>query len=96
MDCITYPIDPNDFVLVKFATKKRAKYFVRLIQEPGPDNYKIKIFTCWILCCPIAEDTAVLDPTDFHLNLPHPVVSGSGLGRVTMIFTVDFSDYNTN
>ena len=68
MDCITYPIDPNDFVLVKFATKETAKYFVGMIQESGSGNYKIKIFTCWIHCCPIAEDTAVKYPSDFLLN----------------------------
>jgi len=91
MDCINHPVGPNDFVLVKFVTKKTAKYFVGLIQELGPDNYKIKIFTCWIICYPDSEDTAIIDPSDILLNLPHPVVSGSDPGIVTMIFTVDFS-----
>jgi hypothetical protein len=41
MDCLNQPTEPNDFLLVKFATNKTVKYFVGLIQELGPDNYKI-------------------------------------------------------
>jgi hypothetical protein len=70
------------------------KYFVGLIQELEPNNYKIYIFTRWILYYPDAEDTAVIDPSDILLNLSHPLVSGSGRGMVTMILTVDVSWYN--
>jgi hypothetical protein len=73
MDCLNQPIEPNNFVLVKFATKRTVKYFVRLIQELGPDNYKIKFFTSWILRYSDAEDTALKDPSNILLNLPHPL-----------------------
>jgi hypothetical protein len=73
MDSHNHPIEPNDFVLVKFATKKTVKYFVVLIQEFGPDNYKIKFFTSWILFYLDVEDTAIIEPSDILLNLPHPL-----------------------
>jgi hypothetical protein len=78
MGCLNQPNEPNNFVLVKFATKKTAKYFVELIPELGPDHCKIKIFACWILRYPDAEDTTLIDPSDTLLNFPHPVVSRSG------------------
>jgi len=39
VDCTSQPLEPNDFVLLKLATKKKVKYFVGLIQELGPDGY---------------------------------------------------------
>ena len=42
VDCIVLPLEPNDFVLLKLATKKTAKYFVGLIQGIGSDGCKIK------------------------------------------------------
>ena len=42
VDCIVRPLEPNDFVLLKLATKKTAKYFVGLIQGIGSDGCKIK------------------------------------------------------
>jgi hypothetical protein len=41
MDCLTQPLEPNYFVLVKLATKNAVKYFVGLIQEVVPDGYSI-------------------------------------------------------
>jgi hypothetical protein len=41
LDCLNQSNEPNDLVPVKFATNKTVKYFVGLIQELGPDNYKI-------------------------------------------------------
>jgi hypothetical protein len=39
VDCLTRPLEPNDFVLLKLATKKTVKYFVGLIQEMEPSGY---------------------------------------------------------
>jgi hypothetical protein len=33
VDCLTEPLETNDFVLLKLTTKKTVKYFVGLIQE---------------------------------------------------------------
>jgi hypothetical protein len=69
------------------------KYFAGLFQEKGPDGYMKylqKQLTCWILCFPEIEDTAVIDPSDIVLKLPHPMVSESTWKIVTMIFGVDF------
>jgi len=41
--CITQPLEPNDFVLLKVTTMKRVKYFVGLIQEFEPDGYNDQI-----------------------------------------------------
>jgi len=35
VDCITQPLEPNNFVTLKFVKKKTVKYFVGLIQETG-------------------------------------------------------------
>jgi len=36
VDSITQPLEPNDFVLQKWATKKTVKCFVGLVQEMRP------------------------------------------------------------
>jgi hypothetical protein len=36
VDSITQPLESNDFVLQKLATKKTVKCFVGLVQEMGP------------------------------------------------------------
>jgi hypothetical protein len=41
-DCIAQSLEPNDFVLLKLATKKRVKYFVGLIKEVRSDGCKVK------------------------------------------------------
>ena len=41
MDCLTQPLGPHYFVLVKLAMKNTVKYFVGLIQEVVPDGYSI-------------------------------------------------------
>jgi hypothetical protein len=38
VDCLTQPLQPNDFVLLKLVMNKTPKYFVALIQEMGPDG----------------------------------------------------------
>jgi hypothetical protein len=82
MECITQPLEPNDFVLRKLSIKKTVKYVVGTIQEIGPDGFNARFLrkqlTCWAFCLPEIEDTAVEDPTDVVWKLPHPVVSGSG------------------
>jgi hypothetical protein len=40
--CITQPLEPNDFILLKLATKKTVKYFVGLIQNMDLDICTIK------------------------------------------------------
>ena len=47
--------------------------------------------TCWIVCLPETEGTAIIDLPDIVLMLPHPAVSGNGRRIVTMIFGVDFT-----
>jgi hypothetical protein len=37
VDFTTQPLKPNDFVLLKLATKKAVKYFIGLIQKMKPD-----------------------------------------------------------
>jgi hypothetical protein len=78
MDCITQPLEPNDFVLRKLTTKKTVKYVVCMIQEIGPDchnsRFQRKRLTCWAFCLPETEDTAIEDPTDVAWKLPHPLV----------------------
>jgi hypothetical protein len=36
VDCLTQPLQPNDFVLLKLVRNKTLKYFVALIQDMGP------------------------------------------------------------
>jgi hypothetical protein len=36
VDFITQPLKPNDFVLLKLATKEKVEYFIGLIQEMKP------------------------------------------------------------
>jgi hypothetical protein len=82
MECITQPLEPNNFVLRKLATKKTVKYVVGLIQEIGSDGFNTRFLrkrlTCWAFCLPEIEHTALEDPTDVVWKLPHPVVSGIG------------------
>jgi hypothetical protein len=83
MECITQPLEPNDIVLRKLlSTKETVKYFVGIIQVIGPDGYNTRFLrkrlTCWAVCLPEIEDTAVEDPTELVWMLPHPVVSGNG------------------
>ena len=68
VDCITQPLEPNDFVLLKLATEKTVKHFVGLIQEMEPDvrnsimlNKKPHMLDIFL---PTIEDTAVIDLTD--------------------------------
>jgi hypothetical protein len=52
VDCLTQSLEPNDFVLLKLAAKKTAKYIVGLIQEMEPDVCNTSFLntrpTCWI------------------------------------------------
>jgi hypothetical protein len=54
--CITQPLEPNDFVLLKLTTMKRVKYFFGLIQELEPNfcniSYLNKRPKFWIFCLP--------------------------------------------
>jgi hypothetical protein len=56
VDCITQPLEPNDFVLLKLSKKKAVQYFVQLIQEVGPDGFNAiflrKRLTVWAFFCP--------------------------------------------
>ena len=36
VDFTTQPVKPNDFVLLKLATKEEVEYFIGLIQETKP------------------------------------------------------------
>jgi len=36
VDFTTQPLKPNDFVLLKLATKEEVEYFIRLIEERKP------------------------------------------------------------
>jgi len=78
VDCITQPLEPNSFVLLKLATKKRVKHFVGVNHEMDPDGCNIRFlymqFTCWVFCFPEIEDTAVTNLTDNVSKLPHPAV----------------------
>jgi hypothetical protein len=97
---LTQSLEPNDFVLVKFATKKTIKYFVGQMKEMGPHEYLINFFrtrpTSWKFCSLEIEDTASIDSTDVILKLPQPVVSGTSSRTVDMIFDVDLSNYHIN
>jgi hypothetical protein len=51
VDCITLPLEPNDFVLLKLATKKKpVKYIMGLIQELGPDSYNTRFLRKQLIC----------------------------------------------
>jgi len=97
VDCLTQPLEPNDFVLLKLATKKTVKYFVGLIQEMKSDGYNATFVnkrpTCWIFRLPKIEDTAGMDLIDIILKLPHPVFSGSSCRIVIMIFGMNLSGF---
>ena len=97
MDCLTQPLEPNDFVLLKLETKKTVKYFVGLIQEMKPDgcntSFLNKRSMCWIFCLPKFEDTAVMDLIDIVLKLPYLLVSGSSCRIVIMIFGMKLSGF---
>jgi hypothetical protein len=90
VDCITQPVEPNDFVLLKLSKTKAVQYFVQLIQEMGSDGFNAiflrKRLTFWAFFVPKIEDPAAIDPTDITLKLPHQWDSGSIYRKVTMIF----------
>jgi len=91
LDCITQPVEPNDFVLQKLSKKKPVQYFVQLIQEMWSDGFNAiflrKRLTFWaFFFVPKIEDPAAIDPTDIALKLPHQWGSGSICRKVTTIF----------
>jgi hypothetical protein len=45
---------------------------------------------------PKDEDTAIIDPTDIVLKLPHPMVVGNNCRIVTMIYGMNFERYYDN
>ena len=65
MDCITQPLEPNDFVLLK---KKNRAIFCSADPIGGPVGYNTiflrKRLTFWAFCFPKTQDPAVIDPTD--------------------------------
>ena len=97
MDCLTQPLEPNDFVLLKLETKKTVKYFVGLIQEMKPGGCSTSLLIerpkYWIFCLPKFEDAAVMDLIDIVLKLPFPPVSGSSCRIVIMIFGMNLSGF---
>jgi hypothetical protein len=98
--CITQPLEPNDFVVLKLATKKTVKYFAGLIEEMEPDVYNSRFLnkrpTCWIFCLSKTEDAPIIDLTSIVLKLPHSWVSVSRRRIVSMIFGTNLSGCNIN
>jgi len=56
VDCITQPVEPKDFVLLKLSKNKAVQYFVHLIQEVGPNGFNAIFLrnrlTFWAFFCP--------------------------------------------
>jgi len=100
LDCATQPLVPQDFVLLKFSSKKTVNYFTDLIQDMDIGSYNTislnKRLSCWIFCLPKFEDTAMLDLTDIVSKLPHPMVLESCGRIVTLIVGMNRSRCNIN
>jgi hypothetical protein len=75
------PLEPNEFAVLKLATKKTVKYFVGLIEEMERDVYNTRFLnkrpTCWKFCLSNNKDAVVKDLTNIVLKLPHLRVSVS-------------------
>jgi len=73
MECITQPLEQNDFVLRKLATKKTVTYVVSMIQGIGPDGYNTRFLRkrlkCWTFFLPEIEDTTLEDPADIVCHI---------------------------
>jgi hypothetical protein len=73
--CITEPLEPNDYAVLKLTTKKTVKYFVGLIEEMERNVNNTRFLdkrpTCWIFCLSKIEDIAVIDLTSTVLKLLH-------------------------
>lgn len=89
----------NDFVLVKFTTKKTEKYFVGTIQEIiDSDEFKIKFLrrkgTTWKFYFPQDEDVSDVIRDDIIVKLPPPSSRGTERMKSLLTFKKNLQFYN--
>jgi len=90
-------LKPNDFVLVKFPSKKSLKYYIgEVLRRSETGEFVIKFLrrneTSFIY--PDQDDIGEYPFTDIELKLAHPILTG-GTARVAQRFKfdVDLSTY---
>lgn len=93
-------IEINDFVLVKFCTKKSILYYVGKVRSHEYDDgfdiqFMRKKETCSTFFFPEQEDISYVEKEDIILKLSSPVIF-KGTERLKSLFTfkVDLSSYN--
>ena len=96
-------LSPNDYVVVKFATKKQIAYYAGMIlglSDDAPDEFEIKFLTCSKkvsnrFTFPDEDDITDVPVKDIVKHLPKPSTSGgTARAKKTFIFPCDLSDYN--
>lgn len=97
-----HKIEINDFVLVKFCTKKSILYYVGKVRSHEYDDgfdiqFMRKKETCSTFFFPEQEDISYVEKEDIILKLSSPVMF-KGTERLKSLFTfkVDLSSYNVH
>ncbi|XP_023218187.1 uncharacterized protein LOC111632236 [Centruroides sculpturatus] len=92
-------IQPNDFILVRFAKKTSVVYFVgKVLKKLSDEDLKVKfmkkILGCYKFIFPEEDDISDVTMEDIVLKLPHPSQAG-GTARASkqFIFSIDFTSY---
>lgn len=99
IDYDTSNLVENDFVLVRFATKKTIKYFVGQISSKISDyeffvNF-LKMAPGQRFIFPDKEDTSSISPKDIILRLPPPIKkAGTSRSNSFYKFCINFENYN--
>lgn len=91
----------DDFVLVKFATKKSIVYYVAVVKNVLAGGYEYEVqylrrrLPGWIFLFPAVNDVATVAREDISLKLPKPE-EHKGTARTSdhMKFNKDLSNYN--
>lgn len=95
-DLLNLEVNPNDFVLIKFVTKKSEIFFIGQIESKVNDELFVKFLrkkdNSWRFYFPEMPDLSTVDIGDVVLKLPQPDISGGTLRTVTtMVFPIDLS-----
>ena len=93
-------INFDDFVLVKFCTKKSILYYVGKVQSSEfNDEVEVQFLRkkqgCWKFYFPDKRDVSIVEISDIVMKLPAPVSSG-GTERIKSLFAfhINLSHYN--
>lgn len=94
-----YSLDINDFILVKFATKKTLKHFVgQIVDKNGRREYLVnflKVTSGQKFIFPDRKDESLVTLEDIVLKLPPPIQkAGTARSNAFFKFRINFLGYN--